>query len=215
MGLPKKNKSVNTRILASKISLVLAGFLFGFAVAFHLFPKPTRDEPKPSLPPTQAEIPKCPALADKNINPEYARTLSDKVQVGFTPQSLPQASVTFVKEKFEPKKLFGLGLLTTKYFDVDKDAIKENIISSDSTNSNVAQTTVVIKNGFIIFQIQGVSPQIEEVGDHDGFITNETLDLKTGSHKKTRYVYKDGAFIPVWFQSFCDVIPQTEVVSKP
>lgn len=88
-------------------------------------------------------------------------------------------------------------------FDVDGDGKKEKIISANVAMNHTPHLALIVKNGNIIFESEGANNVITEERLGDGFLRTETVDWITGETLKTKYVYKDGGFIPVWTQKGC------------
>lgn len=66
----------------------------------------------------------------------------------------------------------------------------------------------IVKDGNIIFEASGANIWIEEViNGNNGFILSETVEFSWYPYKKelTRFIYKDGGFIPAWKQTECAV----------
>lgn len=94
-------------------------------------------------------------------------------------------------------------------FDVDIDGKNEMILSLGGVGGNhFPHITKIIKNNEVIFSVEETQPTIEETKTHDGFYVNWSNMYKdfpigqccpTGS-TRTRFVFKDNKFIPVWEQ---------------
>ncbi len=128
--------------------------------------------------------------------------------------------ITPVKEQFNPiKEPFGGDFYTIQKganpwteskFDVDNDQKDERILSANTAMNHTPNLAVIVKDGFIIYKIQGANIDISEVGDHNGFFLSEVIDWNTGEYRTTRYIYKDQEFTPVWFQTSCAIRPQSD-----
>lgn len=100
----------------------------------------------------------------------------------------------------------------TRYFDVDGDGKKEMILDICADGANhCPDRQEVIKNGIVIFSLRyygnTIGGSIEESSTHNGFYANwySEEDFRGGlccpsGHTKTRFVYKNSAFIPVFEQ---------------
>lgn len=118
----------------------------------------------------------------------------------FNPETPPQG------ESFFPP---GTYPWTTNTFDVTHDGINEQILTADLAMNHTPHLLRIVQDGMLIFSYQGFNVDPQEVESHDGFMLNETLDWLTGTFKRTRFIYKDGAFIPSWYQIYCQAqMPQ-------
>ncbi|MDP3941531.1 MAG: hypothetical protein Q8Q49_04450 [bacterium] len=92
---------------------------------------------------------------------------------------------------------------TAKYFDVTGDGENEQILTANLAMNHTPHLVTIVNDGNAIFTYQGINVDPQEVESHDGFLLVETLDWLNGTSKRTRYIYKEGAFIPAWYQIFC------------
>lgn len=151
----------------------------------------------------------CPYSVEGGIYKDYVRS-QNEVEVVGKPQFLdkPEAiklNKPFNRQEFE-KDLYKLSTdkgWEAREFDGDGDGKDEMIINADVAMNHTPHIAMVVKNGSIIFEEGGVNIWIEEVYGGQGFLLDETVDWNTGEIRKTRYIYKDGGFIPVWTQKAC------------
>lgn len=112
------------------------------------------------------------------------------------------------------------GILSTRYlpedyihtkneFDVDADGKSETIVSLGGTGGNHPPLySEIIKDGYVIFSVQETQPIIIPSKTNNGFYVqwyNFDKHFEDGmccpsGHIKTRFVYKDGKFTPIWEQ---------------
>lgn len=96
-----------------------------------------------------------------------------------------------------------LGVHDSGKFDVDGDGKAESFITADIYMNHRPHIAMLVKNGNIIFEAEGAGVWIEKVYENKGFLLTEEIERFTGEYKNTRYVYKDGGFVPVWTQKVC------------
>lgn len=96
-----------------------------------------------------------------------------------------------------------LGVHESGKFDVDGDGKEEIFITADIYMNHRPHIAMLVKDGKVIFETEGAGVWLEKVYDNKGFTLSEEIERFTGEHKKTRYVYKDGGFAPVWTQKIC------------
>ncbi len=162
----------------------------------------------------------CPYRVDSNFPREYFSNVFNEVMVTYSPKLVnSNEEILPLKENFDPTKSpFGEKLYvvspndawTERKFDIDNDKKDERILSADIAMNHTPNLAVIVKDGYIIFKAKGANIYINEIGDHNGFFLNENLDWNTGEYRTTRYIYKEGKFIPVWYQTSCVVRPQSD-----
>jgi len=162
----------------------------------------------------------CPYLVDSNFPREYFSNVFNEVMVTYSPKLVNSSEKTLpLKERFDPTKPpYGEELYvvppndawTESKFDVDNDQIDERILSANTAMNHTPNLAVIVKNGFIIFKVQGANIDISEVGNHNGFFLSEAVDWNAGEYRTIRYIYKDEKFTPVWYQTSCAVRPQSD-----
>lgn len=162
----------------------------------------------------------CPYIVEDSFPKEYFSNLFGEVTVSYPPVLIePIPEVAVVNEKFDPyKPPAGEEFYTVpegKYpwqernFDVDNDGKDERILSANTAMNHTPHLAKIVKNNKVIFNAKGVNVWIDESYDHKGFFLSETMDWNKGSYKKTRYIYKEEKFIPVWHQLSCAVEPKS------
>ena len=166
----------------------------------------------PNVNPNQEEgLFNCPYILDSGIYKEYGDS-PNRTSVAGKPQLIDNPEIVklnkpFNEQEFE-KELYKLPSVNSKgwgarEFDVDDDDKDEMIINANIAMNHTPHIALVIKNGNIIFEANGPNVWIEGNFDGQGFILSETVDWITGEKKITRYLPKDGGFIPVWMQKSC------------
>lgn len=87
--------------------------------------------------------------------------------------------------------------------DVDGDGKSERIFYYSIAMNHTPHVLNIVKNDKIIFRAEGPSIQLVKTQSGNGFFTEEYnwSDIPTANTKITRYVYKDGKFIPVWYRN--------------
>jgi hypothetical protein len=152
----------------------------------------------------------CPYGVDGGIYKEYFKA-QNEVTVVSKPQFLDKPEVIKLSKPFD-KKEFEKGLWKytstdkgweSKEFDVDGDGKDEMIISANTASNHTPHIAMVVKNGNIIFEVEGANIWIIDVYGGQGFQLHETIDWNIGEGKITRYVNKDGGFLPIWTQKIC------------
>jgi len=101
-----------------------------------------------------------------------------------------------------------LGSYRAKFIDpadVDADGILEKIYHIPVAMNHGAAMIQIIKNNQVIFESRDTANRwFEKTVSGDGFYLLEGLQDEDGAwnvgNRRTRYVYKDGKFIPVWHQ---------------
>lgn len=152
----------------------------------------------------------CPYKMKATINQEYLEygwpiEITDKPKFVVNPEVI-RINKPFVQKEFE-KLVYKLPPTDDGWsyeeFDVDGDGKKEKIISANVAMNHTPHLALIVKNGNIIFESEEANNVITEERLGDGFLRTETVDWITGETLKTKYVYKDGGFIPVWTQKGC------------
>jgi len=92
----------------------------------------------------------------------------------------------------------------TEMFDVTSDGKKESIVIVNlyTENHTPHDKALIVSGGNVIFRTEGIDLSIKE-NDGNGFVLSEVADWNTGEYKYTRYLYKDGGFLPILTQKSC------------
>ena len=151
----------------------------------------------------------CPYTVKNNpykgeVGPEYDTRIVEEPKFIDNPEII-KLNKPFNQTEFE-KDLYKLSNnkgWDYREFDVDKDKKNEMIINANFAMNHTPNIAMVVKNKKIIFEAKGASIMIERISDGNGFLLNETVDWNTGEIKTTRYLYKDGGFLPVFTQKSC------------
>ena len=87
--------------------------------------------------------------------------------------------------------------------DVDNDGESERIFYYSIAMNHTPHVLNIVKNDKIIFRAEGPSIQLVKTQSGNGFYIEEYnwSDIPTANTKITRYIYKDGKFIPVWYRN--------------
>ena len=157
----------------------------------------------------ETEVFHCPYSVDGGIYKEYVRSANEVSVVG-KPEFVENPQVIKLNKPFNQQE-FEKGLYKlssdkgwdSRKFDVDGDREDETIISGSVAMNHTPHIAMVVKDGNIIFEADGANIWIEEVYGGQGFPLNETVDWNVGESKVSRYIYKDGGFMPVWTQRIC------------
>lgn len=151
----------------------------------------------------------CPYETEGGIYTEYA-TLANELTVSGKPQLIDNPEVIKMDEPFNlqefEKDLYKLSTdkgWSETAFDVDADGIDERIISANVAMNHTPHIAMILKGNNIIFEANGANIVIEPDYMGRGFTLSETVDWNIGESKKTRYIPKDGGFMPVWMQKSC------------
>ncbi|MBI2443585.1 MAG: hypothetical protein HYV40_06820 [Candidatus Levybacteria bacterium] len=160
----------------------------------------------------------CPYAIPKSEQKKYTTTdLVDNMAIAPAPIFPVTKNQVVVNEPFDPyappagESFFPPNTYpwTAVSFDVTNDGQNEQILTANIAMNHTPHLVRIVQNGTVIFKYQGINVDPEEVESHDGFMLNETLDWLTGTSKRTRYIYKDGTFIPAWYQIYCQAqMPQ-------
>lgn len=162
----------------------------------------------------------CPYIVDDSFPKEYFSNLFGEVTISYPPVLIePMPEVAVVNEEFNPsqppagEKFYtipeGSYPWQERSFDVDNDGKDERIFSANTAMNHTPHLAKIVKNDRVIFNAKGANILVDEAYDHNGFFLSETLDWNTGTYKNTRYIHKEGKFIPVWYQLSCAVEPKS------
>lgn len=108
----------------------------------------------------------------------------------------------FIKQEFE-KSLFTKDSWESRKFDVDGDGKNETIINANIAMNHTPTLAMIVKNGNIVFEEEGANIWIGKIDNGQGFLLSKTIDWNIGEGETTRYIYKDGGFMPIWTQKYC------------
>lgn len=151
----------------------------------------------------------CPYYLENNpykedVGVEYDVRVSGKPKFISSPEII-KLDKPFNKVEFE-KNLYKLSNdkgWESREFDVDKDDKNEMIINANFAMNHTPNIAMIVKNKTIIFEATGASIMIEKIPQGNGFLLSETVDWNIGEIKTTRYLYKEGGFLPVFTQKSC------------
>jgi len=151
----------------------------------------------------------CPYEVDGHGYKDYSR-LANEISVSWEPEFIENAEVInldkpFIQAEFE-KELYKIGDekgWEERNFDVDDDGEDERIISADVAMNHTPNIAMIVKDGKIIFRADGANVWIGQGYENKGFTLYETIDWNTGETEFTRYIPKDGGFLPIWIQRSC------------
>ena len=197
-----------TQIKKALVFLVL--FIVTGVIAYQLGKQKSASSnisPKPSQ--QEEGVFNCPYKVNGGIYKEYVSSQNEvkvlgKPQFVDSPQTV-KLNKAFDRQEFE-KDLYKLSTdkgWDSREFDVDEDKKDETIISASVAMTKQPHIAMVVKDGNIIFEAGGANIWIVEVYGGQGFLLSETVDWNIGEEKRTRYVYKDDGFMPVWTQKAC------------
>lgn len=151
----------------------------------------------------------CPYEVDSHGYSEYSR-LANEISVSWEPEFIEDAEVIKLDEPFNltefEKELYKIGDdkgWDERNFDVDDDGKDERIISADVAMNHTPNIAMIVKDGKIVFRADGANVSIGRAYEDKGFTLYETIDWNTGETELTRYIPKDGGFLPVWVQRSC------------
>jgi hypothetical protein len=182
----------------------IAGYFFGSHKTL------SKNKTESILLPTTQE--RCLSLAKKfgeQMNGESGLTITTqptKIKL----IDLPEA----IQEPFDPWKppdgRFFYTIPANSYpwekasFDVDDDDEPEDIMYANLAMNHLPHLLKIVKDGNVIFTSEGANIEAIFVGGN-GFILNTTIDWIQRLKKSTKYIYKDGAFIPLYEQFICTI----------
>jgi hypothetical protein len=151
----------------------------------------------------------CPFRVKGGVFNQYIKSNNETEVVG-KPQLIENPEIIkfdnrFVESEFKERLAMYAsgGKWDTREFDVDADGKNEIIINADITMNHTPNMGMIVKDGRVIFEETGGGVWIEKVDGHQGFMISEEVDRQIGEYVRTRYVSKDGGFIPVWKQKSC------------
>lgn len=159
----------------------------------------------------------CPYKVSADFSKEY---LTNEVDISYPPELIiPTPEVLVINKEFKPyeppkgRSFYTIPAnsypwFTIGNFDVDKDGKKEKIVAADTAMNRTPHLLKIIKNNKVIFEAEGTSISAGEASDHNGFFLYQTIDWNNGEYRRTKYVYDNGKFIPVWNQTRCDVVKE-------
>lgn len=90
-------------------------------------------------------------------------------------------------------------------FDTYNDLGKLIVYYGNTAMNHTPHMAYVVKDNKVIFIASGANIHVE-TSNPNGLETTETLDWNTGKYKRTKFEYKNGSFIPTWYQISCKVI---------
>ncbi|MFH1244452.1 MAG: hypothetical protein V1487_02700 [bacterium] len=152
----------------------------------------------------------CPYNIDGGIYKDYVRSNGETEVIGrpvfiYNPQTI-KLKKPFVIKEFQSTLYRGSkDDWESREFDVDADGKDEMIIFANITMNHTPNISMVVKNGNIIFEAFGGGIWMDEMYGGEGFMLTQEVDRQIGEYEKTRYLYKDGGFMPVWTQKSCYV----------
>ena len=212
-----------------KSGVLIGMFLFVGAGGYLLGQRQSSNPLKPSLqtsvvpvldsPKTYIDSLACPIDMSVGEFAEYFRLgngtpISGKPILVSNPKVIKQ-SYPFIDRKKEIMAMLAgedgeiedgsLGVYESGKFDVDGDGKDETFMTADIYMNHRPHIVMIVKNGNIIFEAEGGGIWIEEVYEKKGFLLSEEIERFTGEYKNTRYISKDGGFLPVWTQKICYV----------
>lgn len=195
---------------------VAVSYRFGFVKAIKtnsIFKDQIIQETLDNNPLAQGFLKDCPYHVNGGIYTKYA-SLQNEVTIKGRPELIKNSEVIKTNEPFNltefEKELYTIPNLHSANkswdetsFDVDDDGKKERIISANVAMNHTPHIALILKDENVIFKAEGANIWIEDDYQGRGFTLNETIDWNIGETKKTRYLPKDGGFIPVWTQKGC------------
>lgn len=207
----------STKRIIVCFSLVILVFVFGYLVSSYQNRNLITDNNK------QGSLVKspCPYKIGANFPKEYLANWVGETTVSYPPELInPRPEVSVIKKEFKPYEPPPNSSFYTipqgaypwsevGSFDVDKDNQKEKIIVADVAMNHTPHLLKILKDNRIIFEAQGANIWVqEEVSSHNGFLLSQTIDWNTSEYQKTRYIYDNGKFIPVWNQTSCGIVAE-------
>lgn len=154
----------------------------------------------------------CPYAIPKSEQNKYTTTdLVDNMVIAPAPIFPIAKNPTALSEPFDPyapppnESFYPPNTYpwTEETFDVTNDGQNEQVLTADIAMNHTPHLVRIVQNNNVIFKYQGVNVDPQAVESNDGFLLVETLDWLNGTSKRTRYIYKDRAFIPAWYQIYC------------
>jgi len=160
----------------------------------------------------------CPYTIPSSEQTKYAITdLVDNMVIAPAPVFPVTKNPTIINEPFDPytppanESFFPPDAYpwTAESFDVTGDGQADQVLTADIAMNHTPHLVRIVQDETVIFMYQGINVDPQQVESGDGFLLVETLDWLNGTAKRTRYIYKDGAFIPAWYQVYCQAqMPQ-------
>ncbi len=148
-------------------------------------------------------------LMTRKTSPGSDQTISECKRIPVT----IDYEVQPIKEVFEPlippegEEFYILSTESTPWdsinFDVDGDGKPEDILTANVSMNHTPHVLRIVKDDFVVFKYEGAGVYAEAVNDNNGFILGETIDWNKNQTRRTYYEFKDGRFIPTWYQENC------------
>lgn len=139
---------------------------------------------------------------------------TDSAQQNCPVTLIEDARVIMMNEAFDPSKppdegdFYMLSTETNPWtsisFDVDGDGELEEILTAKIAMNHTPHILRIVKEGYVVFKHEGAGVYAEEIEDNNGFILGETIDWNNSQTRRTNYEYKNGGFIPTWYQENCE-----------
>lgn len=173
----------------------------------------TNDQLAENNPPVEET---CPYYVSSEDFPGESIPYANSVNVLYPPKPITSTiPIEIIYEKFDPKNSYyedrdlfvqsGEKPWHEWEMDVDKDGKEERILLADIAMNHTPHIALIVKDGYVIFKANGAQTYISQVDENNGFLLHQTLDWNTGEEIITRYLYKDGKFVPAWEQKICNV----------
>lgn len=212
----KKTRHTKSRNLSLARYLIFAALIVLLLVAFKQYLSYTPElEEKMSQKTVSLS---CPYTIPRSEQSKYVTTdLVDNMVIAPAPIFPVTKNPVAVSEPFDPyapppnESFFPPDTYpwTAESFDVTGDGQNDDVLTADIAMNHTPHLVRIVQDNNVIFKYQGINVDPQEVESNDGFLLVETLDWLNGTSKRTRYVYKDGAFIPAWYQVYCQAqMPQ-------
>ena len=140
-----------------------------------------------------------------NISAKNIKVINEQLPIDEIKKSQkevgPEDSVVWTDINKDGIKEFRIDYLDP--IDVDNDGVKEEIILVPTSMNHGGGEILIVKNNRIIFKSgNNAGANISGSKSNNGFYTVETIDAGTlfgvGGGRRTRYIYDQGKFIPVW-----------------
>jgi hypothetical protein len=161
-------------------------------------------------------------LTQANHKPNKAS--SKNIAVAPSPTPCPQVNIpisteiTPIKEHFDPytppigaqfdhelNNIDAYPWTADTPFDVTGDGVKEQILYANISMNHTPHLIRILKDGYVVFKAEAANISASEVPDHNGFLLHVTVDWNPDLiTKTTRYVYKDGTFVPTFYSENCN-----------